>query len=1230
LQGIVTVQPGNLALSALQKGSNEAIDSGFDHGFFPTIPVGAKAMKTAFALTLSLLIQLFSGCASKINDPAGRSIARLPNGFEANMGLLDSEVKFICRGLGYRLYLTSTESILSLRRPVERNTPDRLPLFGAGVDVNESENIGLVRMKILGANLDPVVRASGELPVRSNYFIGADPARWHTNMPNYERVTYQNVYSGIDLAFYDHSGELEYDFVVSPGADPGAIRLVYDGIQKIEIEKDGDLLLHVASSRIEQKKPLAYQERGGVRKEIAAEYFLTSDQQVGFYIGSYDTSIPLIIDPVLVYSSYLGGSGGENGRFLADIAVDKSGNAYVTGSTDSLDFPLANPVQPGRQGTDAFVAKIDPTGSRLVYSTYIGGSGLERGFDIAVDQSGSVYITGRTQSPDFPTTNAWQTTYGGSEDAFVLKLSPDGSELLYATFLGGASIDFGCGIAVDGSGNAYVAASVDSANLPTTPDAVQPRFGGGQTDVLVAKLDPSGANLVFMTYLGGSGIECGDSPLKIALDSEGNAYVTTATASWDFPLKNPLKSTLSGQADVFVAKLNPSGTALVYSTYIGGSGVDIAGDLAANREGSLYLAGSTNSADFPVLNPIQSGFGGLSDGFALKINAAGSSLVYSTYLGGSATEEVHGLALDSAGCAYVTGSTSSQNMVLKNPLQVALKGANDAFVVKLAPSGSEYLYSTYLGGNYQDYGLGVAVDPGGNAYVIGYTTSTDFPTLNAFQGTLGGQADAFVTRISDWKATLELTLSGGSASAAATTGSGSNMQVGYAAATVTSGVTPYGVAVFSLRQNNIITSEAGVPASPPTTAARIFIDFRSSVPAIPGRLSAGTVNVNTGIAVVNYGSASATIIYTLRDVAGATIASGHGKPLAGGAHFAKFIDQLNEVAPDFVLPSGFQILTQFASLEVSSDQPLSILALRMTTNQRNEVLYTTTPIADLTAPFTNDSIFFPQFADGGGNTTSLILLNTSNGIEAGTLQILDNDGNPFVVTQVGGTAGSQFRYSIPDGGVFRFQTDGSPATTTSGWARLTPDAGTSAPIGAGVFGYNPGNFLVAESGVPSSLSTTHARVYVDLSGGHNTGLAIANLTSTDARITITALQSDGVTGIGTSQDPLPLPPNGHQAHFASEFVAGLPDGFVGVLDIISSTPFAALTLRSLNNERNEFLLATFPVADMTRAAPAPIVFPQIADGGGLATQFILIGAGAASSVTLNFCDEGGKPLAIGR
>jgi hypothetical protein len=474
---------------------------------------------------------------------------------------------------------------------------------------------------------------------------------------------------------------------------------------------------------------------------------------------------------------------------------------------------------------------------------------------------------------------------------------------------------------------------------------------------------------------------------------------------------------------------------------------------------------------------------------------------------------------------------------------------------------------------------------------------------------------------------VNLDLSPGGAAVASTTGSGTT-QIGYASLTVNSGATPYGTAVFTFRQNFVTVTEAGVPASPPTTLARVFIDWRSSVLAVPANANSGLININTGIAVVNTGATTANVNYTLRNTAGTILASGNGT-IAAGAHFAKFIDQLTDVAPSFSLPSNFQNSVQFASLEISSDQPLSALALRGTNNQRNDFLITTTPIADLTQPLGNSFIYFPQFVDGGGYTTSLVLLNTSTAVETGTLEILDDNGVPLSVQPVGGTAGPSFRYSIQPNGAFRLQTDGFPTNFNKGWVRLTPDTGTSTPVGSGIFAYNPVDMLLSESGIPSAVSTTHARIYLDLSGSHNTGLAIANIASSNASIAINAFQMDGVTAVGTNQGSLPLAAYGHDAKFADQFISGLPTGFTGVLDIGSTTPFAALTIRSLLNERHDFLMTTFPIADANAAAPAPIVFPQVADGGGYVTQFIFISPSAASSATLSFWDETGAPLAIG-
>ncbi len=475
----------------------------------------------------------------------------------------------------------------------------------------------------------------------------------------------------------------------------------------------------------------------------------------------------------------------------------------------------------------------------------------------------------------------------------------------------------------------------------------------------------------------------------------------------------------------------------------------------------------------------------------------------------------------------------------------------------------------------------------------------------------------------------DIDLTAGSAAEARTAGSNEVTQAGYAKVEIKSGAAPYGTAVFSFKQNGVTVSEAGVPASPPTTLARLFIDYRSGVPAVPGRSDAGTIDVDTGIAIVNYGSAAANITYTLRDITGATISTGLGT-LAAGAHFAKFIDQLKEVAPGFNLPTSFPTTTGFGSLEISSDQPLSIVALRETINQRHKALFTTTPIADLSKPPGTSPIYFPQFVDGGGYTTALVLLNTSENTETGMLQIFEDSGAPLSVSQVGGTANSSFKYWIPADGLFRFQTDGIPAAAKAGWLLLTPDAGTSAPVGAGVFSYGSGGILVSESGIPAAASTTHARVYVDLSRGHDTGLAIANPANMNASITIKAFETDGVTPIGTSQGPLQLPGNGHSAKFATEFIAGLPAGSIGVLDITSATPFAALTLRSLNNERNDFLMTTFPIANADGSGPSPVVFPQIADGGGFVTEFILLNAGGPSKTTLSFFDNEGGQLAVGK
>jgi fungalysin metallopeptidase (M36)/pre-peptidase/fungalysin/thermolysin propeptide len=466
---------------------------------------------------------------------------------------------------------------------------------------------------------------------------------------------------------------------------------------------------------------------------------------------------------------------------------------------------------------------------------------------------------------------------------------------------------------------------------------------------------------------------------------------------------------------------------------------------------------------------------------------------------------------------------------------------------------------------------------------------------------------------------LTISLSGGAASSSSTVDTSSTVSIGYATANVLSGVAPFGTAVFSYTQSGYVVSEAGIPATPPTQSARIFVDYRSNVVTTTGPL-----NVSTGIAIVNRGTAIASITYTLRDLAGQTLAVGHGT-LPIGAHRGKLVQELRDLASDFTLPANFSTATNYGTLEVTSSQPVSVLALRVTVNQRGDVLLTSTPVADLSKALTNTAIYFPQLVDGGGYITTVILVNTSGATESGTIAIFDNSGAPLTVTSNGTTAAT-FNYSIPANGAFVFQTNGSPAAARPGWVNVTPVSGNS-PVGSGIFSYSPGGMLVTESGVPSAVPTTKARVYVDKSNGHDTGLAIAN-PGAAATVTIRAFQKDGATVAGNASATVNLAANAHDARFVGELISGLPSGFVGVAEFTSTTPIVALTLRSLTNARNDFLLTTFPIADANQAAPTPIVFPHIAMGGGYVTEFIVISATGSGAVEIRFYGDDGAQIGV--
>jgi hypothetical protein len=596
-------------------------------------------------------------------------------------------------------------------------------------------------MKVVGGNPDPEVSGVEELPGKSHYFIGADPSRWQRDVPHYARVRYHEVYPGVDLVFYGRQGgRLEYDFVVSPGADPRRIRLRFDGAERKSLDEEGKLVLRVGEGRLEQHAPFAYQEVEGQRQQVVASYVLHRGGEVGFEVGPYDKARPIVIDPALEYSTYLGGS--TDADYGRGIALDSAGNAYVTGGTSSADFPTLNPYQTDLGYEDVFVTKFSPSGSGLVYSTYLGGSGYDSGYGIAVDGSGSAYVAGYTDSTDFPTLNPFQSDQG-DVDLFVTKLPPSGSSLVYSTYLGGSGNDSGLSragaiIAVDASGSAYVTGYTSSKDFPTL-NPYQAYQGGA--DVVVTKLSPSGSSLVYSTYLGGSSTDFGSA---IAVDGSGSAYVTGGTSSPDFPTLSPYQA-YQGGVDAFVTKLSLSGSSLAHSTYLGGGANDSGYAIGLDGSGSAYVTGYTDSTNFPTLNPYQTDQGG-ADVFVTKLSLSGSGLVYSTYLGGSAGDDVSGLAVDASGSAYVTGATLSTDFPTLNPYQTDQGGA-DVFVTKLSPSGSGLVYSTYLGGSGSETGYGIAVEGSGSAYVTGHTDSTDFPTRNAYQASYGGLTDAFVAKL---------------------------------------------------------------------------------------------------------------------------------------------------------------------------------------------------------------------------------------------------------------------------------------------------------------------------------------------------------------------------------------------------------------------------------------------------------------------------------------------------
>jgi uncharacterized protein (TIGR03437 family) len=714
--------------------------------------------------------------------------------FEPNVGQAPGGIQYVARGAKYSIQLSARRSDLIIPARGQR---------------------GARRFAITfpGSSVAPKPHALNKLAGTTNYLIGKNSKGWHAGVPTYERVRYEGIYAGIDLDYYATQGHLEYDFRIAPQADPTAIRIRLAGAGRARLDASGDLVFNDDSGVLRQHRPVAYQERSGARVAVAAAYRLTSTGDVALDLGDYDRALPLIVDPTISYSTYLGGTGSDG---ISSIKVDATGALYVAGFTNSASFQhTAGAVQGAYKGRgqageffsfgDAFVAKFSPSGA-LVYSTYLGGSSEDLATALAIDASGNAYIAGATRSFDFPVTpGAAQTRFGGVSpddffskgDAFVVKLSPDGSKILYGTFIGGAMNDGAWAIAVDGAGNATVAGETLSTDFPTTANAISKTFNGSANtsltpsgDAFVVQLNASGSAFTYATYLGG---RSHDLARGVALDPQGNIYVCGHTYSSNFPVSSGALQTKfrgvetasydAAANDGWVMKINTQG-AMVYSTYLGGSFRDDAFGIAVDAAGSAYVTGRTMSTDFPVTpGAIRATYGGSGangqsadplqgDAFVAKLNPAGSALVYSTYLGGSGDEAGLDITLDAAGNAYVAGFTLSTAFPVTSDAQqktfAGLGGQGfdtggpppegtlnfgDAFITKLSPTGA-LLYSSYFGGSQDDFAMAIAVDSAGNIYIGGNTVSSNLPTTAALQSTYGGggstslfpKGDAFVAK----------------------------------------------------------------------------------------------------------------------------------------------------------------------------------------------------------------------------------------------------------------------------------------------------------------------------------------------------------------------------------------------------------------------------------------------------------------------------------------------------
>jgi len=702
------------------------------------------ACAIAAALTYGNTTRPLATTVSAAPAAAPNLFARLPLAFERNDGQFDGLVRFAARGDGYEVALGPNGA--------------RLALAEHGAAPRE------VGVRFFGGQPARAMTGVEALPGQTHYYRGNDPRAWTANVPTFGRVRAAGIYPGIDVEYYGRDRQLEYDFLVAPGADPRQIVLTFDGVDRTTVDATGDLLLQVGGRAVRQHRPVAYQIAGNERRAVRADYRLAGRQQVTIALGDYDREQPLIIDPVLAYSSYFGGSGDDGVRAMA---VDANGNIYLTGVTTSTNFPTASAHQGTKSGpnttTDAFVTKLNPAGTTVFFSTYLGGTGSENNATetagrIALDANGNVYVAGDTVSPDFPTTgNAFQPAYAGGSnnpaDGFISKFSATGI-LTYSTYFGGQDVDHINGIAIASDGDITFSGRTRSSQVEGFPlvNAMDTTLAG-TADAFVARLESNGASLVFSTFIGGTGDEFSFYRSGHAIDAQDNVYISGNTSSVDYPTTPGAFRTVRTNAtnDGFVTKLSANGQTILASTWFGGTnGENLVSDVAMAPTGEVVIAGETNTTTgFPLVNAFQTTYqGGIRDGFVAKLNATLTGAIFSSYFGGNQRDVVKDVAVDTAGTIHIVGTTGSSVFPLVQPVQSTLASANDAFVARFGPTGA-VTFSSFLGSTQvNEEGMAVAATSTGQTVAGGWTAGNNFPRVNPYQNVFqGGFTDAWVARI---------------------------------------------------------------------------------------------------------------------------------------------------------------------------------------------------------------------------------------------------------------------------------------------------------------------------------------------------------------------------------------------------------------------------------------------------------------------------------------------------